>query len=163
MKTNEEIWADVQSKTAEFEVGAAKVGLYHRGYRFWPPYACGRCGEPISARQFAFARSCGGCDHSRSQTARLHLYDPRWFVLGKVEYEDPNDSALIRVDFIPAYTRRDFALIEPPKPWPLPRHFQPRPRPTRSYPWNLALSRLMKPGQPVTVSRRSPRTERVQR
>ena len=113
MPKTDAVWEKIQQKVAAFEVVAAVDGIYHRGYRFWPPYACGRCGEPISAYQFAFSRSCGGCDSSESHTARLSIFDPRWFVLGEVELDNPGDDALIHPQFLPAYQRRDFAPIHP--------------------------------------------------
>jgi hypothetical protein len=103
---DDQIWADIQRKVAEFEVSAGQVGIYHRGYRFWPPYVCGRCGVPVSAKQFAFARCCGGCDTNRAaQTARFGIGDPRWFLGGKAELEDATDRWLIQPQFIPADER----------------------------------------------------------
>ena len=120
MRISDEIWAGIQQKVADFDIAAAEQGLYHRGYRFWPPYACYRCGEPISAYQFAFSRSCGGCDVGHSLTARLSLFDPRWFILGKAELENSTDTFLIHPEFVPAHKRREFRRINP-APGVLPR------------------------------------------
>lgn len=137
---SDEIWDEIQRKAAEFEVEAAKVGLYHRGYRFWPPYACGRCGEPIGAYQFAFARSCGACDRSESPTARLSIVDPRWFVLGKAELENAHDSALIHPEFIPAHRRKEFALVDRQRPRIPPVPLKPlKPKPQKPFPPRMRL------------------------
>lgn len=124
----DELRARIQRDVAEFEVEAAKTGLYHRGYRFWPPYACGRCGVPISASQFAFSRSCGGCDRGESLTARFHPFDARWFVLGKAELENAADSGLIHPEFIPASQNNEFPEVYRPRPRPIPKPY-PKPYP----------------------------------
>lgn len=133
LKSSDEIWAGIQREVAARQAEAEKCGIYHRGYRFWPPYACGRCGEPISAHQFAFSRSCGGCDVGQSHTARLFFGDPHWFVLGKVDLENDKDSALIQPDFIPAHTRRDFAVLNPMRPVPSPSPRPPKFKPPRRW------------------------------
>lgn len=43
---------------------AEKFGVEFRGFRFWPPFFCFTCGLGISANQWLFSRSCGGCDCS---------------------------------------------------------------------------------------------------
>ena len=90
-----EIAQKILKEAQDCEREAQARGLYHRGWRFWPPYACGRCGRTVSASQFAFSRSCGGCDHGDSHTARVEVFDKRWFILGDVQLENQQDFALI--------------------------------------------------------------------
>jgi hypothetical protein len=116
----------LSSIDADFEAEAEKSGLYHRGWRFFPPYACCRCGCYISARQFAFSRSCGGCDVGDIRTARLSIFDHRWFLGGRVVDENPADRWRISPEFIPADESANYPVIHRPKippipPWP-PRH-----------------------------------------
>lgn len=129
---NKETWAKIQAKVAECERIAETEGLYHRGHRFWPPYACFTCGEPISAYQFAFARVCGPCDVGNSSTARL-LGFREIFLSGKAVLENPHDTALIHPEFIPAHRRREFPVRYrrpiPRKPAPSPWLPKPRPKP----------------------------------
>lgn len=94
-RTLEEITADLEREWPESEP------IYHRGWMFHAPFACGRCGLEIPAYQFAFARACGACDCGDVR-ARFRVGDRRWFLSGKAELTDQNDRWLISPDFIPA-------------------------------------------------------------
>ena len=43
----------------------------YRGWRWFPPFTCMGCGISVCYIQWAFSRSCGGCDISDSRTIRL--------------------------------------------------------------------------------------------
>lgn len=129
-KTRDEIWDNIQQEVQMVEVEAQRLGLYHRGWRFWPPYGCGRCGRRVTAYQFAFSRSCGGCDLGESRTARLHICDPRWFIIGPVQLENPKDSALINPMFLSSALKYQFGKQRPR----LHRHLPRRPVPKRLEP-----------------------------
>lgn len=123
-----------EAEAAAFERECEARGLYHRGWRFWPPYCCGRCGAPVSAVQFAHGRGCCVLSSSRP---RFHFADKRWFILGRVQLEDANDSAFIRPIFLSAALSKQFPRIEPrpllPRPPLYPRR-QPVQPPPRPYP-----------------------------
>lgn len=127
---NEERLREIEDRISQdaqkCERTAQAHGMLHRGWRFWPPYACSRCGRRITAHQFAFARMCGGCDHSDSRTVRLSIADPRWFILGAVELEDPHADGIIRPHFISSALRYQFQAH--PRPH---RHLPKRPVPKR--------------------------------
>lgn len=103
-----ELWDKINAETQRIEQEAQSRGILFRGWRFWPPYGCGRCGRRITARQFGFARICGGCDHGDSKTARLSPYDPRWFIIGPVQLEDPKAAGLINPMFLSAALKYQF-------------------------------------------------------
>ncbi len=72
----------------------------HRGWRFFAPYYCFRCGVQVDERQFRFSRTCGPCDLSESRTAILP--DCRGLAFaGKRERLATND----RADLIPPQFR----------------------------------------------------------
>lgn len=109
----DDTWEKRQDAVQECKRQAEARGLYHRGWRFWPPYACHRCGTPITAHQFAFARSCGGCDLGTSRTSRLRVGDRGWFILGRVQLENPQDSHIINPEWIAATTREAYPVVKP--------------------------------------------------
>lgn len=121
---------EVLAKAQECQRYAEQHGLLHRGWRFWPPYACYRCGRRITAFQFAFCRSCGGCDVSNSTTARLDIFDKRWFILGPVHLEEPKADGLINPEFLSSALRYQFGTQRPR----LHRHLPKRPVPKRLEP-----------------------------
>lgn len=100
-----------------------------RGWRFFAPFFCFRCGRVIAGNQFAFSRSCGGCDVSDSKTSLLRLVDHRVFV-GKVEKlpDWGNRSSDIDPQWLPVNSEEAQKLMDAG-----PRHntpsFRPLPRP----------------------------------
>jgi hypothetical protein len=130
------------TKAVKIQREAHEHGIPHRGWRFFPPYACHSCGRVISAQQFAFARGCGGCDVGNSRTARLHCFDPRWFVLGRVVDERNGESLEIDPVFVPASEAVDYPTTyrEPRKPSPPPRQ-KPRLPPTHGKRWRPSFIR----------------------
>lgn len=122
-----EVLYRIRLEEAAVELAVAVEGVYHRGYRFFPPFVCGACGDPISVRQFAFSRSCGGCDVNRSTTRRFSPYDHRRFLGGRVVLEDGSDRWRIHPVFIPAAEAKNYPRIAPrvpPRPLPKPRGMQ---------------------------------------
>lgn len=57
--------------TAIHEPAPADIHFDYRGWKFTPPFICMGCGIEVCFRQWAFSRSCGGCDVSYSRTRRL--------------------------------------------------------------------------------------------
>lgn len=91
-----------------------------KGWRFYPPFHCMYCGIEVCPHQWAFSRSCGGCDVSDSHTARLSIFDGRIFA-GRRDLIDDNDSHFIPADrFLPPSAAEKFPVRNPPKPWPVP-------------------------------------------
>jgi hypothetical protein len=100
----------------ESPAGVADLYIDYKGWRWRPPFHCMRCGVKVDPLQWAFSRSCAGCDVSMSPTARLHVLDYRLFV-GPHELIDPNDSHFLNEDrFIPAENAEDYPVLDPPKP-----------------------------------------------
>lgn len=96
----------INAGAAEVQSDAAAI-IEHRGWRFTAPFHCFYCGDPISARQFAFSRSCGGCDISNSSTQRLSVYEHRVFA-GPHERVDEKDSADIDPEWLDPATREQY-------------------------------------------------------
>lgn len=92
------IKADMEAKNAAAEAEARVHGIYHRGWRFYPPYVCSHCGVAVSARQFAFARVCGSCALGRSPHRQLASF--LWFLLGRVVDENKADAHRIEPEFV---------------------------------------------------------------
>jgi hypothetical protein len=92
-------WEKIKADEVVFETEVSKVGLYHRGWRFWPPYVCCLCGTAISASQWAFARNCGPCDVDRP--VRQQGRRGTFYVGGKVELENKQDRYFIDPEFTP--------------------------------------------------------------
>jgi len=83
----------------EHEDVPADVFFIFKGYKFTPPFHCIYCGVVVCAHQWAFSRSCGGCDVGNSHTAKLRYY--QW-TAGPHELVDPNDSHLLPAEqFVP--------------------------------------------------------------
>jgi len=77
------------------------VGAYfdYKGYRFTPPFHCMYCGVEVCHRQWAFSRSCGGCDVGNSHTAKLRYY--QW-TAGPHELIDAKATPILSADhFVP--------------------------------------------------------------
>jgi hypothetical protein len=92
------------------------VFFIYKGYRFTPPFHCMYCGVEVCAHQWAFSRSCGGCDVGNSHTAKLHLF--QW-TAGPHELVDEKDSHLLPADqFVPLEEVIKKSPINPPKRWP---------------------------------------------
>jgi hypothetical protein len=120
----------------EKEVRESPDGIFFifKGWKFTPPFHCIYCGVQVDYRQWAFSRSCGGCDVSDSHTAKLHLH--QW-TAGPHELVDPNDSHFMKKDnFVPLEKVQKMQPRNPRKP-ALPRKpFKPfpPPRPRRTEP-----------------------------
>jgi len=103
----------------------ADTDLYidYKGWRFRPPFHCMYCGVEVDPLQWAFSRSCAGCDVSESRTARLSIYDPRIFA-GPHELIDPHDAYFLNEDrFLSPTDAEKYPVLNPSKPLPLPIPF----------------------------------------
>lgn len=70
-----------------------------KGWKFTAPFHCLTCGVEVCYLQWAFSRSCGGCDVSVSHTAKLHYY--QWTAGPHVEL-NPDDHGMMTKDtFVP--------------------------------------------------------------
>ena len=100
---------------------AADLYIDYKGWRWTAPFACMRCGIEVNAEQWAFSRSCGGCDIGKSPTARLSIFDPRLFA-GPHELVDPEHSHFLEEDrFLSPDDAEKFPVLDPP----IPVHFPP--------------------------------------
>jgi hypothetical protein len=87
----------------------------YKGWRFTAPFYCMRCGVEVETQQWAFSRSCGGCDVSESHTARLSIFDRRLFS-GPHELINPKDSSFLLPDrFLPPEYAKNFPVLNPPE------------------------------------------------
>jgi hypothetical protein len=87
-----------------------------KGWRFRAPFHCMYCAVEVSPQQWAFSRSCGGCDVSNSHTARLSIFDGRIFS-GPRELIDPKDSHfLVEERFLDPKDAEKFPVRNPMKP-----------------------------------------------
>lgn len=124
----DEIDRKVNRETRECQEWAAKEGIEHRGWRFFPPYCCGRCGDHVSAAQF-----CHGRGHGLECGGEFSSYDRRWFIMGRVVDERTGDSLDINPEFVsvldhPPAPRRPRRVPPRPRPKPIPRPMRPTPR-----------------------------------
>ena len=96
----------------------------YRGWRWTPPFICMNCGIEVCHRQWAFSRSCGSCDVSKSLTARLvsgkcfvgpHEKLPTW---SAEKHDIPEDH------FVDPKNRAEYPVIYRPRPKP----FRPKSR-----------------------------------
>lgn len=94
------------------EVIPKDAHLDFRGWRFFAPFYCFYCGDPLCIFQFMFSRSCGGCDVSESKTARVRIHEHRIFA-GKHERLDVHSNSDINPEFIDALTREDYPRLQP--------------------------------------------------
>lgn len=70
-----------------------------KGWKFTPPFHCMYCGVEVCWHQWAFSRSCGGCDSGTSYTAKLHYF--QW-TAGPHEIHDRTDSLFMSEEaFVP--------------------------------------------------------------
>jgi hypothetical protein len=101
----------------------------HRGWRFRAPFVCMGCGIEVCPHQWAFSRSCGGCDMSVSKTRRLMF---RAFV-GPHEFIGPRDSlCLDESRFVDPAEKAGFPVLYERSPWTTPWPQPPRrPNPKR--------------------------------
>jgi len=90
------------------------IFFIYKGWKFTPPFHCIYCGVQVDHRQWAFSRSCGGCDVGNSHTAKLHLH--QW-TAGPHELVDPNDSLLLKKEnFVPLEKVQKMQPRNPRKP-----------------------------------------------
>jgi hypothetical protein len=88
----------------------------YKGWRFRPPFHCMYCGIEVSVRQWAFSRSCGGCDVSPSYTARLPFVSYYIFA-GPHELIDPNDPYFLEeARFLSPEDAEKHPILNPPAP-----------------------------------------------
>lgn len=93
-----------------------RVFLDYKGWRFYAPFHCMRCGDKVETVQWAFSRSCGGCDVSESHTARLGIFDRRLFA-GDRELVSSADPSFLDPDrFLSPEDAALFPVLNPPKP-----------------------------------------------
>lgn len=86
-----------------------------KGWRFRAPFHCMRCGVEVCPHQWAFSRSCGGCDVSDSHTARLSIFDGRLFA-GPKELIDRSDPHFLTEDrFLPVSDAEKYPVRNPKK------------------------------------------------
>ncbi len=64
------------------------IHMDHRGWRFFYPFYCFQCARRVCPIQFAFSRSCGACDCSKSETRIFAPMDRRIFA-GKHQRLEP--------------------------------------------------------------------------
>lgn len=79
----------------------APEGIFfiYKGWKFTPPFHCMYCGIVVDHKQWAFSRSCGGCDVSNSHTAKLRFF--QW-TAGPHEVHDRTDSHFLPEEqFVP--------------------------------------------------------------
>lgn len=115
--------------------GETGIDLYidYKGWRWRAPFLCMRCGAVVDVLQWAYSRSCGGCDVGSSQTARLPVTSYHIFA-GPHELIDAEDPHFLEEDRF--LTSESFArgldeaypVLNPPVVFshfypPLPREF----------------------------------------
>src|SRR5271157_847465 len=108
------------------EAVPADVFFIFKGYKFTPPFHCLYCGVVVCAHQWAFSRSCGGCDVGNSHTAKLRFF--QW-TAGPHELVDDKDSHLLPAEqFVPLEEVIKKSPINPIKQvlTPFPKPFPPR-------------------------------------
>ena len=78
------------------------VFMDHRGWRFFYPFYCFTCARRVCPRQFAFSRSCGGCDVSHSRTAVISPFAKKIFAgrHGRLLHPTPSRTDLSSVQII---------------------------------------------------------------
>jgi hypothetical protein len=87
-----------------------------KGWRFRAPFHCMYCAVEVCPHQWAFSRSCGGCDVSNSHTARLSIFDGRIFS-GPRELIDAKDSHFLTEErFLDPKDAEKFPVRNPMKP-----------------------------------------------
>lgn len=91
------------------------IYIDYKGWRWRAPFHCMYCGVEVSARQWAFSRSCGGCDVSPSHTARLHVVSHHIFA-GPHELIDPKDQYFLTEDrFLSPADAEKYPVLNPAK------------------------------------------------
>lgn len=94
----------------------ADIYIDFKGWRWTAPFICMGCGIETSPQQWAFSRSCGGCDVSHSHTRRLSVFDRRLFA-GPHELIDSKADLFLEPErFIDPAEREKFPVLSPPKP-----------------------------------------------
>lgn len=88
-----------------------------RGWRWTAPFICFYCGIEVCFLQWAFSRSCGGCDVSNSHTARLRFHQ---CFAGPHELRDKDDSLFIPEDRMVDPGERDKHPVLNPRREPFP-------------------------------------------
>jgi hypothetical protein len=93
----------------------ADLYIDFKGWRFTPPFHCMYCGCEVCPFQWAFSRSCGGCDVGDSHTRRLNVWDRRIFA-GPRQLIDSKDPYFISEDrFLPLSDIEKHPVLKPPK------------------------------------------------
>lgn len=88
-----------------------------KGWRFTAPFHCMGCGVIVCPLQWAFSRSCGGCDVSHSHTRRISVFDRRFFS-GPAEPIDIKDTYFFDENqFIDPADAEAYPIKNPPKPF----------------------------------------------
>jgi hypothetical protein len=108
---------ELEKRAGIASVPEAPEGIFfiYKGWRFTPPFHCMYCGVEVGYKQWAFSRSCGGCDVGNSNTAKLHLH--QW-TAGPHEVHDRNDSHFMREDcFVPLEEVQKMSPRNPRKPF----------------------------------------------
>jgi hypothetical protein len=94
----------------------------YRGWIFTPPFICMACGIEVCFRQWAFSRSCGSCDVSKSDTRlRLPMVDHPHYGRVQMCFAGPHKKSPKRKDrrdiveaaFLPAKARGKYSLEMP--------------------------------------------------
>lgn len=97
---------------------SADLYIYFKGWNWTAPFVCFYCGVEVSPEQWAFSRSCGGCDVSNSHTARLPVTSYKLFA-GPHDLADYSDPYFLEADrFLDPADREKYPVLDPPKtPW----------------------------------------------
>jgi hypothetical protein len=94
----------------------ADLYIDFKGWRFTAPFHCMGCGIVVCPQQWAFSRSCGGCDVSHSHTRRLSVFDRRFFS-GPAEVIDIKDPYFLEEErFLDPATADKYPVLNPSKP-----------------------------------------------
>jgi hypothetical protein len=98
----------------------ADLYIDFKGWRFRPPFHCMYCGVEVDPLQWAYSRSCGGCDVGQSHTRRLNVFERRIFA-GPHELVDPSAEHFIPEEcFLPLSNIEKYPVIDPPNPIRMP-------------------------------------------
>lgn len=91
-----------------------------KGWRFRSPFHCMYCAIEVCPLQWAFSRSCGGCDVSDSHTARLSVFQ-RLVFAGPHKIIDSKDINFIPEDhFLSPVDAEKYPVRNPRKKPPQP-------------------------------------------
>lgn len=99
------------------------VYMDFKGWRFRAPFRCMKCGCLVTARQWAFSRSCGPCDCGSAPTGRGVFSGPRELVDANAQYFIPAER-FESLDAQPIDRAPRFRTGDPPKPKRHPFRFE---------------------------------------